>query len=91
VKKLLVILLAIALFAIISCGGEPEQESKTGLSATEDEEIIPKMVSETDPVDGKPVGEDAKYRYVYLAIEYRFNSKKNYEAFKENPEKYIKD
>ena len=42
-------------------------------------------------VDGtkiEPV-DDVKYSYVYRNVEYRFNSKKNYEAFKKDPEKYL--
>ncbi len=87
-KKLIVICIAIALFASVGCGNKPETEKESTTAETG----TVKMVYLTDPVDGTKIGdvEDVEYSYVYKNIEYRFNSKKNYEAFKKDPEKYIK-
>ena len=86
-KKLLVICLALALFAFMGCGNKPDSDK--GLTTTE--AGAAKMIYLTDPVDGSKIGtiDEVKYAYVYERIEYRFNSKKNYEAFKKDPEKYL--
>lgn len=86
-KKLLVICLAVALFASMGCGNKPEpkEDSVTTQSGAAS------RVSLTDPVDGSKVEnfEEAKYSFVYNRVEYRFNSKDNYEAFKKDPAKYL--
>ena len=86
-KKLIVICLALALFASMGCGNKPQDDKES----TSTEAGAAKMISLSDPVDGSKIGsvDDVEYSYVYKNIEYRFNSKKNYEAFKKDPEKYI--
>jgi YHS domain-containing protein len=86
-KRLLVICLAIALFASAGCGNKPEpKENSTTTQSAE-----ASKVSLTDPVDGSKIEnfETAKYSFVYNRVEYRFNSKENYEAFKKDPAKYL--
>jgi YHS domain-containing protein len=87
-KKLLVICLALALFASMGCGNKPDNDKE---SATTEAGSV-KLINLTDPVDGSKIGDvnDVKYSVVYDRTEYRFNSKENYEAFKKDPEKYIK-
>ena len=86
-KKLLVICLALVIFASMGCGNKPDSDKES----TATEAGAAKMIYLTDPVDGSKIGtvDDVKYAYVYKSIEYRFNSKKSYEAFKKDPEKYI--
>ena len=86
-KKLLVICLALTLFASIGCGNKPQNDEN---STTTEAGAVTK-VSLSDPVDGSRIEnfEEAKYSYVYDRVEYRFNSKENYEAFKKTPEKYL--
>jgi len=87
-KKLFVICLAIFLFTSMGCGNKPEpkKDSTTTQAATAN------SVSLTDPVDGSKIEnfENAKYSFVYNKVEYRFNSKENYEAFKKDPAKYLR-
>jgi YHS domain-containing protein len=87
VKKLLVICLAIALFASIGCGNKPEEKK----SATTTQSGAVDRIALVDPVDKTKIEnfEDAKYSHVYNSVEYRFNSKENYEAFKKDPAKYV--
>ena len=86
-KKLLVICLALALFASMGCGNKPQtdKESTTNQAGT----AI--RISLTDPVDGSKIEdfEKSKFSYVHDRVEYRFNSKENYEAFKKDPAKYL--
>ena len=86
-KKLLVICLALALFASMGCGNKPETDE----NATTMQAGVANRVSLTDPVDGTKIEnfETTKYSFVYEGVEYRFNDKDNYEAFKKNPAKYI--
>jgi YHS domain-containing protein len=86
-KKLIVTCLALALFASMGCGNKPDNDKE---AATTEAGPV-KLVMLTDPVDGSKIGDvdDVKYSFVYNKIEYRFNSKENYEAFKKDPEKYL--
>lgn len=86
-KKLLVICLALVIFASMGCGNRPDSEKESAAT----EAGTTKMIYLSDPVDGSKIGtvDDVEYSYVYNDIEYRFNSKKNYEAFKKDPEKYL--
>ncbi len=86
-KKVLVICLALALFAAAGCGNKPEKQQ----SDMTTQAGAAKKFSLTDPVDGSIIDnfETAKYSYTYDGVEYRFNNEKNYKAFKENPEKYL--
>jgi YHS domain-containing protein len=86
-KKLIVICLALALFASMGCGNRPETES----NSTTTQSSTAAKVSLTDPVDGSKIEnfETAKYSFVYESVEYRFNNKENYEAFKKDPAKYL--
>ena len=86
-KKLLVICLALALFASMGCGNKPDSDKESTVTETG----TAKIIYLTDPVDGSKIGnvDEVKYSYIYKAVEYRFNSKKNYEAFKKDPEKYL--
>ena len=86
-KKLIVICLALALFASMGCGNRPEPEA----NSTTTQSSTASRVSLTDPVDGSKIEnfENADYSFVYEGIEYRFNKKENYEAFKKDPVKYL--
>ena len=86
-KKLIVICLALTLFASMGCGNRPESEA----DSTTTQAGAASKVSLTDPVDGSRIEnfEEAKYSFVYESVEYRFNSKDNYEAFKKDPVKYL--
>jgi len=86
-KNLIVICLALALFAAAGCGNKPEKQETP---ATEQAGAVSK-VSLVDPVDGSRIEnfEEAEYSYVYEGVEYKFNSKDNYEAFKKEPSKYV--
>jgi YHS domain-containing protein len=86
-KKLLVICIVFMLFTVTGCGNKPQDDS----SKTATETGVANRVSLTDPVDGSKIEnfEEAKYSYVYNGMEYRFNSKDNYEAFKKDPSKYV--
>ncbi len=86
-KKLLVICLALALFASFGCGNKPQSDE----NSTTTQEGTVNQVFLSDPVDGSRIEnfEESKYAYVYNRVEYRFNSKENYEAFKKNPDKYL--
>ncbi|MCK4549905.1 MAG: YHS domain-containing protein [Candidatus Krumholzibacteria bacterium] len=86
-KKLLVICLALALFASMGCGNKPETDEND----TTTQAGAVSSVSLTDPVDGTRIEnfETAKHSFVYNGVEYRFNSKENYEAFKKDPAKYV--
>ena len=86
-KKLLLICLALALFASMGCGNKPETDE----SATTTQTGAAVSVSLTDPVDGTRIEnfETAKHAFVYNGVEYRFNNKDNYEAFKKDPAEYI--
>ncbi len=86
-KKALIICLVLMFAASFGCGNKSQNdESSVGTEAG----VVTK-VSLTDPVDGSKIEnfEEAKYSYVYNRVEYRFNSKKSYEAFKKDPEKYL--
>jgi YHS domain-containing protein len=85
-KKLTLLILAVALFASMGCGNRPE-EKDTPSTRTEKAAVV----SLVDPVDGQvvPDADDATFSYVYKDTKYLFNSKKNYEAFKKDPEKYL--
>ena len=86
-KKLILVLAALAIVASAGCGNRPEEKTETKPLADE-----ASQASFIDPVDGQIVEniEEAKYSYVYNDTKYFFNSKKNYEAFKEDPAKYVK-
>lgn len=86
-KKALIILLVMMLTASFGCGNKPQEDK----GSTGTEAGAAKMIYLSDPVDGSKIGtvDEVKYSYVYKNIEYRFNSKKNYEAFKKDPEKYL--
>ena len=87
-KRFLTICLVIALFAAVGCGNKPQTDDSKDKAAG-----AAVNVSLTDPVDGSRVEdfENAKYSYVYNGTEYRFSNKDNYEAFKKDPAKYVKD
>ncbi len=86
-KKLLVICLALVIFASVGCGNKPDSARESSETDTE----TARLVHICDPVDGSELnpGIDSKYMYVYKDTEYHFNSKDNYEAFKKDPEKYV--
>ena len=86
-KKLLVNCLALALFASIGCGNKPQNDEESASTQAG----VANRVSLIDPVDGSKIKdfEESKYSYIYNRVEYRFNSKENYEAFKKTPEKYL--
>jgi YHS domain-containing protein len=86
-KNLIVICLALALFAVVGCGNKPEKQETPATTQAG----AATRVSLADPVDGSKIDnfEDAKYSTVYEGVEYRFNSKEHYEAFKKDPSKYV--
>ena len=86
-KKTLVICLVLMFAASFGCGNKSQDDE----NSTTTEAGIANKVSLSDPVDGSRIEnfEEAKYTYVYNRVEYRFNSKENYETFKEDPEKYL--
>ena len=86
-KKLIVICLALAVLASSGCGNKPDSERGSSDSSAE----TARLDWLSDPVDGTKIAstEDAEYSYVYKNVKYYFNSKKNYEAFKKEPEKYV--
>ena len=88
-KRFLVIFLALALFAAAGCGNKPEKQQN---DVTTQAGTVKKF-SLNDPVDGSIIEnfETARYSFTYEGVEYRFNSEKNYKAFKENPERYISE
>ena len=73
-KKLLVICLALALFASMGCGDKSQNDEKS----TTTQAGAARSVSLTDPVDGSKIEnfEEAKYSWVHNRVEYRFNSEK---------------
>jgi YHS domain-containing protein len=90
-KNTIVILLALAIFAAAGCGNKTENNEPAKQETKQLGEL--KKIASVDPVDGteiKDIGE-SKYSYVYNDIEYHFNSKENYEAFKKDPEKYLSE
>lgn len=86
-KKLIVICLALALFASMGCGNRPQEDKESASTQTG----TAKLIYLTDLVDGSKIEsvDEVKYSYIYNNVEYRFNSKKNCETFKKDPEKYI--
>lgn len=85
-KKLTLVIMVLALFASMGCGNKPEEKDSPSIQTEE-----AKVVSLVDPVDGQVVlnADDATFSFVYKETKYLFNSKKNYEAFKKDPEKYL--
>jgi len=84
-KRILIACLVLAFAVSLGCGSKQEEEKdlrqETGTAS---------MASFVDPVDGEPVDiEKAEYMYVYKDVEYYFNSEKNMNDFKKNPEKYL--
>jgi len=86
-KNLIVICLALALFAAAGCGNKPEKQETPATTETG----AATRVSLVDPVDKSRIEnfEEAKYSIVYEGVEYKFNSRDNYEAFKKDPAKYM--
>jgi YHS domain-containing protein len=87
VKNLIVICLALAFFSGAGCGNKPEKQETPATTQAG----AARMVSLMDPVDKSKIKnfKEAKYPYVYEGVEYRFNSKEHYEAFKKDPSKYV--
>lgn len=88
-KRLLAACLVIALAMSLGCGNGEESREETG-SRTE----VPRVTkgSLIDPVDGKPVNiHESEYSWIYEDTEYHFNTKENFEKFKEDPEKYVSE
>ncbi len=87
-KKLMFLLLAVALVSVVGCGQKSEQSS----NETQQETKMVKGGSLIDPVDGQPVDITvSKYSYIYDSYEYNFNSKENMDAFIKDPTKYLED
>ncbi len=84
-KKLIVICLALALFASMGCGNRPQEDKESASAQTGTTRLIYLI----DLVDGSRVENVDKYSYIYKNVDYRFNSKKNCETFKKDPEKYL--
>ena len=86
-KKLTLAIMVLALFVSMGCGNKPEEKDSSSIQTEE-----AKVVSLVDPVDGQAVlnADDATFSFVYKDTKYLFNNKENYEAFKKDPEKYLK-
>ena len=86
-KKLFVICIALVIAVSAGCGNKPDSARESAVTETE----TVKQIYICDPVDGSEIkpAVEGKYSYVYKEVKYRFNSEKNYEAFLEDPEKYV--
>jgi len=88
-KRLLTACMMIALALSMGCGSDDKPDEGT---ATSRETPEVKMGSLIDPVDGKPVDiKESQYSWIYKDTEYHFNSKENFEKFKEDPERYVEE
>lgn len=98
--RYLALFLVVLLATIVGCGGgqkgeqaKTEKASSTREARTDDDlirESAPQIKLYKDPVSGEYItAEAAAASYTYEGTTYKFETKENYETFKQDPEKYI--
>lgn len=87
-KVFLVLSLILMLALPLGCS---KNEKEKGESVKQEAPKSGMKASLVDPVSNEPVDIiSSPYYYVYKDVEYHFNSEENMEAFKKDPEKYLK-
>jgi YHS domain-containing protein len=97
-----VLILCVTLIVALSIGcskdaskeeAKKEETQQTGMTKPEKGSPVKvaRMSSLIDPVSGNAVDvNNVPYNYTYNDIRFHFESKENMEAFKKDPEKYLK-
>ena len=88
-KRILLLFMVVAIVFSFSCSKKGSEETTGSQQVSSTEEA--KSIYMFDPVSGNMIKpEEAKYHYVYRDVKYYFETKKNYEKFRKDPERYLK-
>lgn len=88
-KKIVVLCMVLVIALSFGCSKKKEEPPKPEGAAVQQQ---PKELSIYDPVSKEEVSvKETAYSYEYNGVVYPFASAENMEAFKADPEKYLKD